>query len=70
MYLRGVTVVDAARGNLDLVPSYVVKPLPACGPGPEPDCRARWPPGAQNLGQMQSRDRFQKQLNSKCCSNA
>lgn len=70
MYLKGVTVVDAAHGNLDLVPSCVIKPLPACGLGPEPDCRAHWPPGAQNLGQMQSRDKFQKQLNGKCCSNA
>jgi len=66
MYIRGVTVVDAARGSLDLVPNCVIKLLPACGPGPEPDCRARWPPEAQNLGQMRSRDRFQKQLKGKC----
>ena len=66
MYIRGVTVVDAARGSLDLVPNCVIKLLPACGRGPEPDCRARWPPEAQNLGQMHSRDRFQKRLNGKC----
>lgn len=53
MYIRGVTV-DAARGSLDLVPSCVIKPFLPVGLALEPDCRARWPPEAQNLGQMRS----------------
>ena len=39
-------------------------------PATEPDCQDGWPPVAQNLGQMCSHGRSQKQLNSEHWSNA